>query len=313
MAVVPVGVLLAVAGSAPGARVEGCPDLSASRLRSPERFVKGLAGAWVPVEAHHCLYMVPTRMSAPTPIFRSPLGGALRGPVWSPTRPELAVAHRAGTGFEVALLDTNGRLLRRFLGRDATFFRDGRMLVRRGDSLRLVGGGRKLTIPHTRLERAAGFPVTGFDLSATDGYGRAGVLVAVWGERRSRLLLVSGAATLTRVSPVYRAQVEGELMPGPAAWSPDGRILLIPWQRDDPANAASHVHCLARWTPARGYRVTVCRNPHFHRILWHPDGGTALLNNGLIVARDGTVRARIRLRGRGMSVRWKQPLLEAVG
>jgi len=37
------------------------------------------------------------------------------------------------------------------------------------------------------------------------------------------------------------------------------------------------------------------------------------LNNGLIVARDGTVRARLRDLGRAFGVRWKQPLLAKVG
>lgn len=159
----------------------------------------------------------------------------------------------------------------------------------------------------------AGFPITGYDLSSTDGYGRAGVIVSAWGNLRSRLLLVTAVGALKPVSPIYKADVEGGSMPGPAAWSPDGRVLLIPWQHDHPTNALSHEHCLARWTANRGYGETLCRNPHFHRILWHPDGGIALLNNGLIVARDGTVRARIRIFGRGMSVRWKQPLLAEVG
>jgi hypothetical protein len=290
-----------------------CPELK-GRLRSPERFLAGLVGSLVPVEARHCLYMIPSRMSRPAPIYRIAPGAALRGPVWSPTRPELAVAHRVGRGFEVALLDTNGRMLRRFSGRDAAFFRDGRMLLRQRDQLWLVSDGRKkLLVGRDELQRAAGFPVTGYDLSSTDGYGRAGVIVSVWGSLRSRLLLVTVDGAPRRVSPIYKADAEGESMPGPAAWSPDGRVLLIPWQHNHPTNAASHEHCLARWTVNRGYRVTLCRNPHFHRILWHPDGGIALLNNGLIVARDGTVRARLRIVGRGMSVRWKQLPLADVG
>ena len=86
-------------------------------------------------------------------------------------------------------------------------------------------------------------------------------------------------------------------------------VLLIPWQQDHPTLRHSHEHCLARWTVSGGYRATVCRNPHFDRILWHPDGGTALLNNRLIVARDGTVRARLPSVGRAFGVRWKRPLL----
>ena len=82
------------------------------------------------------------------------------------------------------------------------------------------------------------------------------------------------------------------------AWVPleaRGCLYVIPSQH--PSNPFSHEHCLARWTARRGYRVTLCRNPHFDRILWHPDGGTALLNDGRIVARDGTVRARLRVIG----------------
>lgn len=289
-----------------------CPELK-GRLRSPQRFLAGLVGAWVPEEARHCLYILPSRISRPAPIYRIAPGNALRGPVWSPTRPELAVAHRRGPGFEVALLDTNGRMLRRFNGRDAAFFRDGRMLLRQADQLWLVSKGKKKRlVRRDRLQQTAGFPITGYNLSSTDGYGRAGVLITAWGDLRSRLLLVTAKGALAQVSPIYREEAEGESMPGPAAWSPDGRVLLIPWQRNDPTGGASHEHCLARWTVAGGYRVTFCRNPHFHRILWHPDGGTALLNDGRIVARDGTVRARIRLVGRGMSVRWKQPLLAAI-
>lgn len=301
---------VAVPGNAPTSI--GCPELK-GRLRSPQRFLAGLVGAWVPEEARHCLYILPSRMSRPAPIYRIAPGHALRGPVWSPTRPEIAVVHRRGRGFEVALLDTNGRMLRRFSGRDAAFFRDGRMLLRQADQLWLVSEGtKKLLVGRSRLQRTAGFPITGYNLSSTDGYGRAGVLITAWGDLRSRLLLVTDKGALAKVSPIYREEAEGASMPGPAAWSPDGRVLLIPWQRTDPTGAASHEHCLARWTVPGGYRVTFCRNSHFHRILWHPDGGTALLNDGRIVARDGTVRARIRLLGRGMSVRWKQPLLAAV-
>ena len=290
-----------------------CPGLK-PLLRSPQRFLAGLAGAWVPYEARNCLYVVASRMSQPVPIFQIPLGQHLRGPVWSPTRPELAVAYRQGRSFEVALLDTNGDTLRRFSGRDAAFFRDGRMLLRWADQLWLVSEGTKRRlVGRDQLQRAAGFPIGGYDLSATDGYGRAGVLISVWDDLRSRLLLVTADGALTHVSPIYRADVEGESMPGPAAWSPDGRVLLIPWQHNHATSASSHEHCLARWTATRGYRTTLCRNPHFHRILWHPDGGTALLNDGRIVARDGTVRARLRLSGRALSVRWKQPLLARVG
>lgn len=171
---------------------------------------------------------------------------------------------------------------------------------------------RGFFVRRDRLQRTAGFPITGYDLSSTDGYGRVGVIVTAWGDLRSRLLLVTPRGALVQVSPIYRADVEGESMRGLAAGSPDGRVLLIPWQRNDRTNAASHEHCLARWTATRGYRFALCRNPHFHRALWHPDGGTALLNNGLIVARDGTARARIRIVGRGMSVRWKQRLLAQV-
>jgi uncharacterized protein YjhX (UPF0386 family) len=290
----------------------GCPELT-PRLRSPARFLNGLVGAWVPEEARHCLYIISARMSRPAAIYRIDAGRTLRGPVWSPTRPELVVAHRRGRGFQVALLDTDGSVLRRLSGRDAAFFRDGRMLLRQLDRLWLVGKRKQILAGRAALERAAGFRITGYDLSSVDGYGRSGVVVTVWGTLRSRLLLVTSDGRFRRITPIYRADDAGASMPGPPAWSPDGRILLIPWQRTHPTNAATHEHCLARWSASRGYRVTFCRDGHFHRILWHPDAGIALLNNGLVVARDASVRARLPLVGRGLSVRWKQPLLEKPG
>lgn len=254
-------------------------------------------------------------MTGPSPVFRVAAGRRLRGPVWSPTTPELAVAYRTSHGFQVALLDTDGRPLRRFVGRDATFFRDGRLVVRRRNDLWIVDNGRtaRRLVPRRKIERAAGFPIVGADLSDIDGYGRAGVILGVWGTDASRLLLVRRNGTVDGITPSYRGRKDGTSMPGPAAWSPDGRVLLVPWQRDDPTGRLSHEHCLARWTEAHGYRATFCRNPHFDHVLWHPDGGTALLNNGLVVGRDGRVRAHIEVVGRAFSVRWKRPLLARVG
>ncbi len=307
-----VALVALVSSATADSRRAGCPELE-PRIRTPSRFVDGLAGAWIPLEARDCLYVVPARMARPSPVFRFARDRRLRGPVWSPTRPELAVAYRTARSFEVALLDTDGRRLRRFLGRDATFFRDGRLVIRRLDELWVVDDRRPRRLaPRARLERAAGFRFTGSELSSTDGYGRAGVILSVWGHAANRLLLIRPSGSVTPATPLFRARA-GTSMPGPPAWSPDGRVLLVPWQRGDPTGRWSHVHCLARWTNAHGYRPTVCRNPHFDRVLWHPDGGTALLNNGLVVGRDGLVRSRIRLVGRAVSVRWKRPLLARVG
>jgi len=171
--------------SAAAAPVVGCPELKPSRLRSPQRFVAGLSGAWVPEEARNCLYMIPSRMSQPVPVYRITLGQRLRGPVWSPTRPQLAVAHCRGRGFEVALLDTNGQMLRRFIGRDAAFFRDGRMLLRQGDQLWLVGEGkRRRLVGRDQLQRAAGFPITALSpmagITASRPRSRCGNKATIW-------------------------------------------------------------------------------------------------------------------------------------
>lgn len=64
-------------------------------------------------------------------------------------------------------------------GRDAALlFRDGRLLLRQADQLWLVSGKTKLLVGRDRLQRTAGFPITDYDLSSTDGYGRAGAIVS---------------------------------------------------------------------------------------------------------------------------------------
>src|SRR5688572_25085836 len=138
------GALLLATPPVRAGETSSCPELR-PRLRAPERFVTGLPGAWIPLEARHCLYMIPARITRPVPIFRITPGRRLRGPVWSPTEPQLAIAFRRGNGFEVAVVGTAGERVRRFLGRDATFFRDGRMLLRRADQLWVAGARGKTT------------------------------------------------------------------------------------------------------------------------------------------------------------------------
>ena len=94
--------IVALGATTPADGRAGCPDLE-PRIRAPSRFVEGLAGAWVPMEARDCLYIVGARMTRPSPVFRAPAGRRMRGPVWSPTKPEVAVAYRTVRSFEVAV------------------------------------------------------------------------------------------------------------------------------------------------------------------------------------------------------------------
>ena len=287
-------------------RAAPCPKLRPARLRTPSRFFPAdRVGAWVPVEARHCLYLVRAGTDVPVAIFRTPEGSRLRGPVWSPSGAEMGLAYRSGRGFTVAVVDPAGRVRRTYLGRDLGYMGDGRLVIGRRDRLLIVGsnGSPRPLAERSALETAAGFEIASLQLHAISGYGRAGVAVLSWGAGQSRVLLVSTGGAARAASPVMSdAQETG--FPGPPAWSPDGWRLLIPCQRRDPMGVADHVHCLSRWSQIRGNRVAFCRNPHFDHIAWHPDGGTAFLNHGRVVARDGTVRARIRSFGRGWSVRW---------
>jgi len=290
----------AAAGPPPSA----CPLLRPARLRTPARFFpRERAGAWIPVDARDCLYLVAPWSGIPRAIFRAPGARRLRGPVWSPDGRELAVSY-GNQGATVAVLTRDGRIGKTYLGRDVAFMPDGRLLIGRGDRLMVVAGSRLRPLAsRAQLAAAAGFEVTSLQMHMVAGHGQAGVAALAWGEHRSRLLLITPAGNVKPISTLLSDE-NMTSFPGPPAWSPDGLVLLVPWQRADPLQQADHLHCLSRWTAARGYRLSFCRNPHFDRVSWHPDGGTAFLNDGRIVARDGTVRARIRSFGRGWSVRW---------
>ena len=214
------------------------------------------------------------------------------------------MAARLRSGFTVLLLDRTGRVQRRRVGRDFAFLADGSLVLLRGRELLLVRADRwrRLTTAD-ELERAAGFSASYYGgLRFVHGYGPDRVVLQWWSASRSVLLAVSRTGAVAPVTPVFGRD---SYMPGYASWSPDGRVLLIPWQRPARDHAeAGHIHCLARWTRARGYRSVFCRNPHFDTLVWHPDGGTALMDDSRIVGRDGGVRARVGKLGRALGVRW---------
>jgi len=285
-----------------------CPALTPPRLRIPARFFPlERAGAWVPTEARDCLYLINPGSSRLVAIFRAPNDARIRGPVWSPDGQRLAIAYKSGSGFKAVVLSRHGRIQRAYLGRDVSFLRDGRAIIGRADRLLLADGpgAPRPLVDRVGLEAAAGFKINAFQIFSISGYGRPGLAITAWGREYSRILIVSSEGTVASASP--RLSVAAQMsFPGPPAWSPDGELLLIPWQRPDPLGKADHVHCLSRWGLKRGYRLGFCRNPHFDRVVWHPDGGTALLNDGRVVARDATVRARVPRLSRGWSVRWTQ-------
>ncbi len=107
-------------------RAAPCPKLRPARLRTPSRFFPAdRVGAWVPVEARHCLYLARAGTDVPVAIFRTPEGSRLRGPVWSPSGTEIGVAYRSGRGFTVAVVDPDGKVRGTYLGQDLGYMREG--------------------------------------------------------------------------------------------------------------------------------------------------------------------------------------------
>jgi hypothetical protein len=285
-----------------------CPSLP-DVPRYPARFFpRRAAGLWTASSrsqpGYGCVYVVPRRSETRRPIWKAPRKAALRGPVWAPDGRSFVVAQR-----RVAYrLEASGRVLARFRARDVAFLADGQLLVRRAGAFGVLAGGRFDRVASlTALRRAAGFRAVFVGaLAAARGYGPA--VAVTWSggppQHRSVLLLVYPDGRVQRATPVYAGQ---QSMPGPPSWTPDGRVLAIPWQRAPrTGERGDHVHCLALWTSGRGYRSAGCGyRPHFDTVVWAPDGSAAVTNGSQIIDRAGRLVAHTRAKvGAAVAARW---------
>lgn len=218
-----------------------------------------------------CVYLIAPGTVTKKPIWRAPAARRMRGPVWAPNGRSFAAAQKVRGAFYVYRVDLSGRILNRYLGRDFAFLLDGRLVLLRGQRLLIeLREGSARTLASVRdLERVAGFrPDYYGGLRLTQGYGRDGIVVELsrgkqYGpdDNLDVLLLVPARGAVRRITPVFSRY---ERMPGPASWSPDGRILLIPWEGR--FQRYYHIHCLSVWSHAEGYREAFCKNPHFDMI-----------------------------------------------
>jgi len=290
-----------------------CPQLEPLRSRAPRHFfpnmLTGLTTQLTPAGlSYGCVYIVPPRKLIKVPVWRPPTRGRMRGPSWAPDGRSFAVAQNVGGAFYVFRVTRDGRVTLRAPGRDFAFLRDGRLVIRRSHWIFIeeTKGRFSRLASEKRLQRAAGFRAGFYGrMSEVQGYGTPGVVIQWWapaGQAGNVLLLVRPNGRVQRVTPPWRSA--GTYMPGPASWSPDGDKLMIPWQRPPRAGTADHVHCLALWSEPRGYRNAFCKNPHFGKIIWAPDGHTALLQNGRVVSAAGRVLTAPRPLGQAFGVRW---------
>ena len=290
-----------------------CRRLPPLRSRAPHSFfpssLTGLAAQRTPAGvAYGCIYMIGPRRLDRIAIWRPPTGGRLRGPTWSPAGHSFAIAQTVDKTSIVFKVDLHGRVTLRAPAVDFAFLRDGRLVVRRNHALLLEKRPAHFSLLASErdLEHAAGFR-PGFygGMWATRGSSEEGIVVQWWapaGDFGNVLLLIDARGHVRPVTPRWRRA--GTYMPGPAAWSPDGRTLMIPWQRQPVTGPADHVHCLGLWSRGRGYRTAFCKNPHFNAIAWSPDGAKALLNNGRTVSETGRVLGPPRRLGPAFAIQW---------
>jgi hypothetical protein len=308
--VVVVAIALALAGCTTGRTRAGggtqeCRPIQLAHPRFPRAFfVDELAGLYL---RGNCLYLLASATNTLTPIWR----GRPSVFFWAPSGREIA----GGS----LLLDTRGRVLRRFHGRALAFFASGTLLVARANRLfTLHADGLHLAASAKRLDRAAGFRGWKLATSGTGGwtYGRGMVAVLLHRSApfRERVLVVGENGALERASPLFEVPGEVDSAVGGVDWTPDGQTLFESNTRPSTSHF-EHEHCLDRWSRRSGYQRIFCvRRPrprtagHWVRLVWAADGRTALLSNGYLVDRRGHLLSRI-VRGpnSAFAIAWVRP------
>jgi hypothetical protein len=232
---------------------------------------------------------------------------------WAPDGRSIVVGDQA----MVVRLRLDGRVWRRYLGRRARFLRDGSLVVQRRDGLYLFRGanGSRL-VSRAALSQAAGMPLRSFSLAdygAAEGAMAPG-LVAVQGSgaRGAVLLVVNMAGRIWRAAPFFGRDADGQRRTvGGQAWGPDAHrpTLYLFATAPDPSGRWDHLHCLALWSPRRGYRqVGSCDFRHFNKLLWASNGRTALLNSGEVIDMAGHRRSGPRRLAAVFAITWSPVL-----
>ena len=128
----------------PHAGTLGCEPVRLAHPRFPAGFFAGgLAGLYLDGD---CLYVLRSGTHALAPIWR----GRPSTFFWAPDGKQIA-----GGSF---VLDTRGRVLRRFRGRSLGFFSSGALLVGRRGGLTVLGpDGERMLVDRRRLDGVAGF------------------------------------------------------------------------------------------------------------------------------------------------------------
>ena len=273
----------------PHAGTLGCGPVRLAHPRFPAGFFGGwLAGLYLDGD---CLYVLRSGTHALVPIWR----GRPSAFFWAPDGRQIA-----GASF---VLDTRGRVVRRFRGRSLGFFASGTLLVGRRTGLAALGAdGERMLVGRRRLDGVAGFRGWRLESRAGGGwtYGRGMVAVLLHRDEPfgERVLVIGENGTVERASPLFRVPGEVNSAVGGLDWTPDGRTLFESNTR--PSSRFDHEHCLDRWSRASGYRRIFCVTKprprtagHWLRLVWAADGRTALLSNGYLVDRRGHLLPRI--------------------
>ncbi|MGH3051157.1 MAG: hypothetical protein ACRDLK_13450, partial [Gaiellaceae bacterium] len=162
----------------------------------------------------------------------------------------------------------------------------------------LDNGREKRVASVANVEQAAGFAMQEIRPSEAWDSATFGSWVPVVAHRaaprfRDRLLLVSESGRITTAGPTITRDGDYDTANVQSQWSPGGRTLFEFTVR--PGHRYEHNACLAVWTQANGYRFRFCDDNHlglFYHLRWAPDGRRALLNNLLLVNRNGSSTGR---------------------
>jgi hypothetical protein len=306
--------LLAAGASGAHSAPDPCRSVQPVLPRSPAEYVPDAAGIWLKRVRHTvaCVGVVPRGSVRARIVLADPRLGENRSG-------EVLVAPGAGRFVyqiyrfdDVAgtladprtfdLVDVASGAREPRSGQALAYTASGALVAWRDRGAVLVDrSGERPLVSAAALAAAAGFVgrprPTGFRQYGTYGRGVVAVPYELLRPFRATVLLIGLDGSVRRIAPVATRQVEGAI--GELYWSPDGSTLLMANARPPkPGSRYGHDHCLDRWRAVEGYRrlwcVSAIRLPrgatgHFTALLWSRDGRTALLNDSVIIDRNGAI------------------------